>query len=118
MPATSLRSVEERLESTERVERSAGVMRRLKRDEARALMLKAQGLSYVEVGERLGWTHTKVLRPKVARQGAFEHARSCSKSGHEFGAGASNCVSSLACAGDAASGRSLCVTEQASHGWG
>jgi hypothetical protein len=29
-----------------------------------------------------------------ARQGAFEHARFCSKSGHEFGAGASNCVSS------------------------
>ena len=42
------------LESAERVERSAEVMRRLKRDEARALMLKAEGLSYVEIGERLG----------------------------------------------------------------
>ena len=49
-------------ESAERVERSAEVMRRLKRDEARALMLKAQGLSYVEIGERLGWTYTKVNR--------------------------------------------------------
>ena len=57
-----MRSVEERRESAERVERSAEVMRRLKRDEARALMLKAEGLSYVEIGERLGWTYTKVNR--------------------------------------------------------
>ena len=62
MPAVGQRSVEERLESAERVERSAEVMRRLKRDEARALMLKAEGLSYVEIGERLGWTYTKVNR--------------------------------------------------------
>jgi RNA polymerase sigma factor (sigma-70 family) len=62
IPAVAQRSVEERLESAERVERSAEVMRRLKRDEARALMLKAEGLSYVEIGERLGWTYTKVNR--------------------------------------------------------
>ena len=62
VPAVAQRSVEERLESAERVERSAEVMRRLKRDEARALMLKAEGLSYVEIGERLGWTYTKVNR--------------------------------------------------------
>jgi RNA polymerase sigma factor (sigma-70 family) len=62
VPAVGMRSVEERLESAERVERSAEVMRRLKRDEARALMLKAEGLSYVEIGERLGWTYTKVNR--------------------------------------------------------
>ena len=62
VPAVGARSVEERRESAERVERSAEVMRRLKRDEARALMLKAEGLSYVEIGERLGWTYTKVNR--------------------------------------------------------
>src|SRR4051795_13353409 len=62
VPAVAQRSVEERLESAERVERSAEVMRRLKRDEARALMLKAEGLSYVEIGERLGCTYTKVNR--------------------------------------------------------
>ena len=62
MPAAAQRSVEERFESSERVERSAEVMRRLKRDEARALMLKAEGLSYNEIGERLGWTYTKVNR--------------------------------------------------------
>ena len=61
-PAAEQRSVEERFESSERVERSAEVMRRLKRDEARALMLKAEGLSYNEIGERLGWTYTKVNR--------------------------------------------------------
>jgi RNA polymerase sigma factor (sigma-70 family) len=62
VPAVAQRSVEERFESSERVERSAEVMRRLKRDEARALMLKAEGLSYNEIGERLGWTYTKVNR--------------------------------------------------------
>src|SRR3954449_8331384 len=62
VPAVAQRSVEERLEAAERVERSAEVMRRLKRDEAQALMLKAEGLSYVEIGERLGWTYTKVNR--------------------------------------------------------
>jgi RNA polymerase sigma factor (sigma-70 family) len=62
VPAVAQRSVEEHFESSERVERSAEVMRRLKRDEARALMLKAEGLSYNEIGERLGWTYTKVNR--------------------------------------------------------
>jgi RNA polymerase sigma factor (sigma-70 family) len=62
VPAVAQRSIEERFESNERVERSAEVMRRLKRDEARALMLKAEGLSYNEIGERLGWTYTKVNR--------------------------------------------------------
>src|SRR3954451_17517627 len=62
MPAVAQRSVEERMEANERVGRSAEVMRRLKRDEARALMLKAEGLSYNEIGERLGWTYTKVNR--------------------------------------------------------
>jgi hypothetical protein len=56
------RSVEDRFESVERVARSAEIMRRLKRDEARALMLKAEGLSYVEIAERLEWTYTKVNR--------------------------------------------------------
>ena len=63
VPAVAQRSVEERLESAERVARSAEVMRRLKRDEARALMLKAEGLSYVEIGERLGWTYTNIKCP-------------------------------------------------------
>jgi RNA polymerase sigma factor (sigma-70 family) len=71
VPATAQRSVEERFESSERVERSAEIMRRLKRDEARALMLKAEGLSYNEIGERLGWTYTKVNRCITEGRRAF-----------------------------------------------
>jgi hypothetical protein len=46
----------------ERVERSVEALRALKPDEAKALMLKAQGLSYQEIGRRFGWTYTKVNR--------------------------------------------------------
>jgi RNA polymerase sigma factor (sigma-70 family) len=56
------RSVEEQIASGERVSRSAEALRALKPDEARALMLKAEGLSYQEIGERCGWTYTKVNR--------------------------------------------------------
>jgi RNA polymerase sigma factor (sigma-70 family) len=56
------RSVDDLLAGRERVERSAEALRRLKPDEAKALMLKAQGLSYAEIGESLGWTYTKVNR--------------------------------------------------------
>ncbi|HEX4306489.1 MAG TPA: RNA polymerase sigma factor [Solirubrobacterales bacterium] len=34
----------------------------LKRDERRALVLHAAGFTYPEIGERSGWTHTKVNR--------------------------------------------------------
>ena len=56
------RSPQERLESSERVTRSAEALRQLKPDEARALLLKAEGLSYGEIGDQLGWTYTKVNR--------------------------------------------------------
>jgi hypothetical protein len=46
----------------ERVERSVEALRSLKPDEAKALMLKAEGLSYDEIGRRFGWTYTKVNR--------------------------------------------------------
>ena len=42
--------------------RSAEALRALKPDERRALMLKAQGYSYQEIGEHFGWTYTKVNR--------------------------------------------------------
>jgi RNA polymerase sigma factor (sigma-70 family) len=56
------RSVEEQLAATQRVRRSAEALRALKPDEAKALVLKAHGLSYDEIGERYGWTYTKVNR--------------------------------------------------------
>ena len=56
------RPVDDLLAARERVGRSAEALRRIKPDEARALVLKAQGLSYAEIGESLGWSYTKVNR--------------------------------------------------------
>ena len=60
--ATDDRSVEEQVLGNDRVSRSAEALRGLKPDEARALMLKAHGLSYEEIARRCGWTYTKVNR--------------------------------------------------------
>ena len=62
LPAGAERSVEDQIASGERVRRSAEALRALKPDEAQALMMKAHGLTYEEIGERNGWTYTKVNR--------------------------------------------------------
>ena len=49
------------LAGRERVERSAEALRRIKPDEAKALMLKAQGLSYKEIGATLSWSYANVM---------------------------------------------------------
>jgi RNA polymerase sigma factor (sigma-70 family) len=56
------RPIDELLDGRERVSRSAEALRRIKPDEARALMLKAKGLSYEEIGSELDWSYTKVNR--------------------------------------------------------
>jgi RNA polymerase sigma factor (sigma-70 family) len=56
------RPVEDLIASSERVRRSAEALRALKPDEARALVMKAHGLSYAEIGKRCGWSYTKVNR--------------------------------------------------------
>src|SRR4051794_33574226 len=56
------RDVDEEVAGGERVDRSVEALRALKPDEAKALMLKAHGLSYQEIGRRFGWTYTKVNR--------------------------------------------------------
>ncbi len=56
------RPIDDLLDSRERISRSAEALRRIKPDEARALMLKANGLSYEEIGRELQWTYTKVNR--------------------------------------------------------
>jgi RNA polymerase sigma factor (sigma-70 family) len=61
-PSDTQRPLDELLAGRERVTRSAEALQRLKRDEAKALVLKAQGLSYQEIGERLDWSYTKVNR--------------------------------------------------------
>jgi RNA polymerase sigma factor (sigma-70 family) len=55
-------AVDERAERDERLAQSLEALTRLKPDERMALLLKAQGFSYREIGERLGWTYTKVNR--------------------------------------------------------
>lgn len=60
--ASDARPVEEEIAGDERVKRSAEALRALKPDEARALMLKAEGLTYTEISERCGWSYTKTNR--------------------------------------------------------
>ena len=57
-----LRDVEDAVAGGERVVRSVEALHALKPDEARALLLKAEGLSYQEIGRRFGWSYTKVNR--------------------------------------------------------
>jgi len=60
--APDLPTADERLERFELVTRSAEALRRLKPQEARALLLKAEGHSYAEICDLTGWTYTKVNR--------------------------------------------------------
>jgi RNA polymerase sigma factor (sigma-70 family) len=52
----------ELLEHRERVARAALLLRRLKPQERRALILQAEGYSYAEIQAITGWTYTKVNR--------------------------------------------------------
>jgi RNA polymerase sigma factor (sigma-70 family) len=86
--AATERSVEEQILSGDRVSRSADALRALKPDEARALMLKAHGLSYEEIGRRCGWTYTKVNRAITEGRrrflevyGALEAGEECDRFG-------------------------------------
>lgn len=60
--AQGLREVADAVAGEERVGRSVEALKALKPDEARALLLKAEGLSYDEIGRRFGWSYTKVNR--------------------------------------------------------
>jgi len=68
------RSVEEQIASSERVRRSAEALRALKPDEATALMMKANGLSYDEIGAANGWSYTKVNRAVTEGRRRFLNA--------------------------------------------
>jgi RNA polymerase sigma factor (sigma-70 family) len=79
----SERSVDEQIASTERVRRSAEALRALKPDEAQALMMKAHGLSYEEIGARNGWTYTKVNRAITEGRRRFMRAYEGIEAGEE-----------------------------------
>jgi RNA polymerase sigma factor (sigma-70 family) len=72
--ASGGRDVEDQVAGGERVERSVEALRALKPDEAKALMLKAEGLSYQEIGNRFGWTYTKVNRSITEGRARFMKA--------------------------------------------
>src|SRR3954467_3925238 len=77
------RSTEELVAGGERVRRSAEALRALKPDEARALLLKAEGLSYHEIAERCDWSYTKVNRAITEGRRRFIKAYTAIETGAE-----------------------------------
>lgn len=67
----------------DRVQRSAAALRQLKPQEVQALWLKASGHSYEEIGERQGWTRTKVNRCISEGRKAFLGRYASLESGEE-----------------------------------
>jgi RNA polymerase sigma factor (sigma-70 family) len=59
---TAPAATHDQAERYERLSQGAEALRRLKPQEIRCLVLKAQGLSYREICEVTGWTYTKVNR--------------------------------------------------------
>src|ERR1700741_5345205 len=60
-------------ESRERGLQGAEALARLKPQEVRALVLKARGLTYREIGELESWSYTKVNRLPTEGRRAFRH---------------------------------------------
>src|SRR3954447_17026312 len=81
--AAGLRDVEDQVAGGERVDRSVEALRALKPDEARALLLKAEGLSYQEIGKHFGWTYTKVNRSITEGRARFLKAFTRLEEGEE-----------------------------------
>ena len=69
--ARDLEPADERALDAERMGRSAEALSRLKPQEVRALVLKAQGYSYREIAEITNWTYTKVNRCLTEGRRAF-----------------------------------------------
>ena len=59
---TAAAATHDQAERMERLHQGAEALRRLKPQEMRALLLKAEGYSYAEIGEITGWSYTKVNR--------------------------------------------------------
>ena len=62
---------DERAEHSHRLRVGAEALGRLKPQETRALLLKAEGLSYEEIAAQTGWTYTKVNRCLTEGRRAF-----------------------------------------------
>jgi len=81
-----LREVDDEVAGGERVDRSVEALRALRPDEARALLLKAEGLSYHEIGRHFGWTYTKVNRSITQGRARFLRVFSRLEEGEECSA--------------------------------
>jgi RNA polymerase sigma factor (sigma-70 family) len=64
-------AADERAERYDRLRVGAEALGRLKPQETRALLLKAEGLSYEEIAAQTGWSYTKVNRCLVEGRRAF-----------------------------------------------
>jgi RNA polymerase sigma factor (sigma-70 family) len=76
----------ERVVGHERLRHTAEALQRLKPQEVAALALRAEGLTYAEIGSRMGWTYTKVnrcvtegRRALLERLGAIESGAECER---------------------------------------
>lgn len=74
---------DERLLRFDRVTRAAEALRSCKHDEVTALMLAAEGNTYDQIAELLGWTRTKVNRALTEGRARFRKAYVAIESGQE-----------------------------------
>jgi RNA polymerase sigma factor (sigma-70 family) len=70
-PSPDVSEAHERAESLERVALAADALRACRPDEARAMLLRADGSSYAEIGELCGWSYSKVNRSLVQGRARF-----------------------------------------------
>jgi RNA polymerase sigma factor (sigma-70 family) len=68
---SEVHAADERAERYDRLRVGAEALGRLKPQETRALLLKAEGLSYQEIAAQTGWTYTKVNRCLTEGRRAF-----------------------------------------------
>ncbi|HLM49102.1 MAG TPA: sigma-70 family RNA polymerase sigma factor, partial [Solirubrobacteraceae bacterium] len=74
---------QERAEGHERLTRAAEALARLKPQETRALLLKAEGRSYRQIQQATGWSHTKVNRLLTEGRQAFRRRYAGIEAGEE-----------------------------------
>ena len=70
-PSVDIGDAAERVESLERVERAAEALGACEPDEARAILLRAGGLSYRQISESCGWSQSRVGRSLASGRARF-----------------------------------------------
>jgi RNA polymerase sigma factor (sigma-70 family) len=70
-PSVDARDAEERAASLERVAHAAEALAGCRAEEARAMLLRADGSSYAEISEQCGWSYSKVNRELATGRARF-----------------------------------------------